>query len=148
MVLIVGAGVGLGALLLNWPGEKDNRAASLFAGVNSPESRTAPKIQPQISDENEVSVEVSPVSLEGDRWMFEVAFNTHTVNLDFNPKDISYIRSEVEGERPALVWTGAPLRGDHHSSGQLIFPSIAGKKIEIVVRNVAGVPERIFKFGL
>lgn len=105
----------------------------------------------QSSSESSVNVDVTPVNLaEGGATLdFEVAFNTHSVNMDFDPAAISVLRDDQGREYPAIAWEGAGP-GGHHRSGVLRFkvPDYATKSIEIVIHDVAGVPERVFHWDL
>jgi len=105
----------------------------------------------QSNDERAVQVEVTPLNLPqgGDSLDFEVAFNTHSVDLSFDPAAISILRDDAGREYPALVWEGAGP-GGHHRSGVLRFktPDNAANFIEVVIHDVAGVPERVFQWNL
>lgn len=126
--------------------------------VNNAEASTAvqsqpagPVFEPQANSEKAVTVEVSPVNLaEGENtWDFQIAFNTHSVNLDFDPAAISVLRDDRGREYPAVAWEGAGP-GGHHRSGVVRFkvPDDATDFIEVVIHDVAGVPERIFRWNL
>ena len=105
----------------------------------------------QSNSENAVEVEVTPLNLPqgGDSVDFEVAFNTHSVDLDFDPTAISVIRDDAGREYPALAWEGAGP-GGHHRSGVLRFkvPDYPTDFVEVVIHDVAGVPERVFLWKL
>jgi hypothetical protein len=105
----------------------------------------------QSNDENAVTVDITPLNLpEGGASVdFEVAFNTHSVELDFDPATISLLRDDEGREYPALAWEGSPPNG-HHRSGTLRFkvPDYATNFIEVVIKDVAGVPERVFRWDL
>jgi hypothetical protein len=84
---------------------------------------------------------------------FNVAMNTHAVDLDgYDLKQLAVLRIDGGQEIRPISWE-AP-KGGHHRSGMLIFPAadangrelIASnlQTIELVIRNVAGVPERVF----
>jgi hypothetical protein len=105
----------------------------------------------QSNSENAVSVAVTPLNLatNGNTLDFEVAFNTHSVDLDFDPSTISIIRDDEGREYPAIAWEGSGP-GGHHRRGVLRFkiPDLNTDFIEIVIHDVAGVPERIFHWDL
>jgi hypothetical protein len=105
----------------------------------------------QSSNERAVTVEVTPLNLPngGSTLDFEVAFNTHSVDLSFDPATISVLRDGVGREYPAVAWEGAGS-GGHHRSGVLRFkgPDDATDFIEVVIHEVAGVPERVFHWNL
>lgn len=94
------------------------------------------------------------VRAEGDRvtLAFQVAMDTHSVNLDaYDLAKLAVLRNDRgETVRPAS-WE-AP-RGGHHRKGVLTFavPAkfVAGARfLELVVRDVAGVPERVLRWEL
>jgi hypothetical protein len=89
----------------------------------------------------------------GPQTVFKVAMNTHAVDLDgYDLKQLAVLRIDGGQEIQPTSWE-AP-KGGHHRSGTLIFPATdaAGKPliasstqtIELVIRDVAGVRERVF----
>ena len=105
----------------------------------------------QSNSEKAVTVDVTPLNLAngGATLEFEVAFNTHSVALDFDPAAISVLRDSTGREYPALAWEGA-APGGHHRQGTLRFkaPNQATDFIEVVIHDVAGIPERVFRWNL
>lgn len=112
----------------------------------------------QSNSEKAVEVDVTPLNLSSDGATldFEVAFNTHSVNLDFDPAAISVLRDDKGHEYPVIAWEGSGP-GGHHRSGVLRFPAdpLRGKVpdnatqfIEVVIHDVAGVSERVFHWDL
>lgn len=108
-------------------------------------------LEPQLSNENAVMVEVTPLNLPGGRPTldFEVAFNTHSVDLGFDPAAISVLRDDQGREYPAIAWDGVGP-GGHHRSGVLHFEPLESvpQFVELVIHDVAGVPERVFHWDL
>jgi hypothetical protein len=85
--------------------------------------------------------------------VFNVAMNTHAVDLDgYDLKQLAVLRVDGGREMQPSSWE-AP-KGGHHRSGTLTFPTTTadGKPfisadthtVELVIRGVAGVPERVF----
>ncbi len=111
----------------------------------------APLFATQSNNEKAVAVDVTPLVLatEGDVWDFEIAFNTHSVDLSFDPEAISVLRDDVGREYPATTWEGSGP-GGHHRAGILRFPVPyqATEFVELVIRDVGGVPERVFHWDL
>lgn len=111
----------------------------------------APVFEPQSNSEKAVTVQVTPLNLPagGDTLDFEVAFNTHSVDLSFDPTLISVLRDDQGREYPAAGWEGAEP-GGHHRSGVLKFTAFedAPAFVEVVIRDLAGVPERVFRWEL
>jgi hypothetical protein len=105
----------------------------------------------QSNNENAVEVEVTPLNLSqgGTSLDFEVAFSTHSVDLAFDPAAISFLRDDAGREYPALTWEG-PGPGGHHRSGVLRFkvPDYTTDFVEVIIHDVAGVPERVFLWKL
>jgi archaellum component FlaG (FlaF/FlaG flagellin family) len=105
----------------------------------------------QSNSEQAVTVAVTPLNLPngGSTLNFEVAFNTHSVDLSFDPAAISVLRDGAGREYPAVAWEGAGP-GGHHRSGVLRFkvPDDTTDFIEVVIHEVAGVPERVFHWNL
>lgn len=78
--------------------------------------------------------------------VFLVAMNTHTVDLaGYDMVTVSALRAGGRVHAP-LRWVSTS-DNSHHRSGALIFPKVAGgQDLELVIRTVAGVPERTFRW--
>jgi hypothetical protein len=126
-------------------------AGAAQAAPAEPNQPAAPGFATQSNSERAVSVDVTPINLgTGSATLdFEVAFNTHSVDLSFDPAAISVLRDSAGREYPAVGWEGSGP-GGHHRSGVLRFPppDQAPQFIEVVIRGVAGVPERVFHWDL
>ncbi len=83
--------------------------------------------------------------------------DTHVVNLDgYDLKQLAVLRTDQGQEIQPVSWN-APT-GGHHRSGTLTFPATLAdgtpligsntRNIELVIRNVGGVPERTLKWTL
>ncbi len=94
----------------------------------------------------------------GEDLLFEVAMNTHTVNLDvYRMEDISFLRDERGRVFKAKAWE-SPKGGGHHRFGVLRFPGKdregrpivkeGDRYIEVVIRDVGGVAERVLRWDL
>ena len=85
---------------------------------------------------------------------FIVAMNTHSVDLDgYDLSKLAVLRNDQGVEASPDGWD-AP-KGGHHRSGVLSFSNNIGGKpiigtetrtIELIIRDVAGVRERIFRW--
>jgi hypothetical protein len=106
-------------------------------------------LSPQTDDGGRVTVEVTPLTLSDDVWEFSVALNTHSVDLSFDPTEVSALRCDQGREFQAVAWNGSGP-GGHHRSGVLQFDALDHPTsfIEIVVRDVAKVPERVFRWDV
>lgn len=126
-------------------------AGAAQAAPAEPNQPAAPIFTTQTNSEKAVEVDVTPLNLgTGAATLdFEVAFNTHSVDLSFDPAAISVLRDSTGREYPAVAWEGSGP-GGHHRSGVLRFqmPEPAGDAIAVVIRGVAGVPERVFHWDL
>jgi hypothetical protein len=100
-----------------------------------------------------VTIDVEWVKAEDDSLIFNVAMNTHSVNLDqYDPGELAVLRDDTGNEYHPISWNSAP--GGHHRRGTLTFPipdslnQGEAKYVEIVIRDVAGIEERIFTWEL
>ena len=105
----------------------------------------------QINSEGSVEVEVTPVEISdtSDSWRFKIVLNTHSVELDQDlTKVVLLIDSKGDKYQP-LSWDGAPP-GGHHREGVLTFRPISPLplSIELVIKNIDGIPERKFNWNL
>ena len=89
--------------------------------------------------------------------VFDVAMDTHSVDLDgYDLKKLAVLRNDGGEEVRPSAWD-AP-KGGHHREGTLTFPEripdgsrVIGpdtRRIRLVIRDVAGVPERSFEWKL
>jgi hypothetical protein len=87
--------------------------------------------------------------------VFDITMDTHSVNLDdFDLSKLAVLRVDGVEVQP-IEWDAAT--GGHHREGTLTFSATAPDgslligpetaTIELVVRDVAGVPERIFQWN-
>ena len=113
---------------------------------------TAPAGATQTNEGGQVTI---AATWQGSRTqlVFEVAMNTHAVDLDGSDlKQLAVLRIDGGQEIRPISWE-AP-KGGHHRSGTLTFPAAdadgraliasSTRTIELAIRNVAGVPERVF----
>src|SRR5574341_13620 len=117
-------------------------------GANSSElSRT--------DQQGAVVVEVTPVNLSSpaDALEFDVAMNTHSVDLSMDLASLSTLSTDTGVTIQAAKWDAIP--GGHHVSGKLIFPTMTdGKsilegasKLTLIIVNV-DVASRVFEWEL
>jgi len=78
---------------------------------------------------------------------FDIALDTHSVNLDaYDLTVLTVLRDEAGGEyQPVRVENKG---SGHHRQITLVFPkpSAEAKKVELVIKDVAGVTERSFRW--
>lgn len=82
---------------------------------------------------------------------FEVRMNTHSVDLEaYDMEKLCFLRIDGGQETEALGWLNSG-GGGHHISGILKFarpiPSDT-KSLQLIIRQVGGVPERVFEWKL
>jgi len=85
----------------------------------------------------------------GEDLRFAVVLDTHSVNLDgYDLKTLSILRDDMGKDY-------LPMRAENKGSGHhreiiLIFPKISpeSKRIEIVIKDIAGIKERTFRWSL
>ncbi len=99
----------------------------------------------RVDQQGMVSIEVIPTDLGSatDTLDFDVAMNTHSVDLSMNLATLSTLTTDTGATVPASVWE-APGGGGHHVRGTLVFPAIANGKpilegatrLTLTIRNV------------
>ena len=87
--------------------------------------------------------------MSGGDLRFAVVLDTHSVSLDgYDLKTLSVLRDDRGKDYLPI---GAENKGSgHHREVTLIFSKIApeSKRIEIVIKDIAGVKERSFRWNL
>ena len=118
-----------------------------------PGEGTAMRAATQTSESGAVTVKATWAGRDAGP-VFTVAMDTHSVDLnDFDLRQLALLRANDEPVQP-IAWD-APKSG-HHREGALTFPSVTvdGKpvlgpdvrSVELVIRDVAGIPERVFRW--
>jgi hypothetical protein len=83
----------------------------------------------------------------GDDLRFQVVLDTHSVNLDgYDLKTIAVLRDDAGN---TYLPTAVENKGSgHHREATVRFAKIANdtKRVELVIKDVAGVKERIFRW--
>lgn len=95
-----------------------------------------------------VTITVTPQNLgESEPWSFKVVFDTHTVDLNQDPVQISVLKADGKEYTP-LAWDGDPS-GGHHREGTLKFTAVSPrpKNIELIIKEVGGA-DRSFSWTL
>lgn len=128
----------LGYLLINKNSSQGNPASS-SAQTN---------LQPQVQDQENVSVEVTPTELsKGKEIVFQVSLNTHSIELSYDLSQISELKDNQGIVYKPISWSGGA--GGHHLSGILTFPKLAdsANSITLTLKGVAN-KDRIFQWSL
>lgn len=120
-------------------------AAVAAAGVATAEPVS---LKPITTNEASVAVKVTPRTLEGAVWEFEVAFDTHSQELKDDLLKSAALMAADGSPVPPLEWKGAPP-GGHHRSGVLRFaaPSPAPRVIELRISRAGEAKPRIYRWN-
>ena len=107
----------------------------------------------QSSTGGSVTIDVEWIKREGNFLIFDVAMDTHSVDLDqYDLRELAVLRDDTGNEYRPVSWDAAP--GGHHREGRLTFPlpdlvsQGKAKYVEITIRNVAGIEARVLKWEL
>lgn len=103
----------------------------------------------KVQDGGNVSVAVTPITLRPKfPASFDVAFETHSVNLDFDVETITGLTDE-NGTIYKPYWQGSPP-GGHHRTGTLVFTPDIPKPttVTLVFRDIAGIPMRTYTWNI
>lgn len=97
-----------------------------------------------------VTVKVTYLDSKGtDDLRFQLVLDTHSVNLDsYDLKTISVLRDDAGN---TYLPTAVENKGSgHHREATVSFAKIANgtKRVELMVKDVAGVKERVFRWEL
>lgn len=116
---------------------------SMASAEPKKEKQTGGPKNTQEKSEAGVTARVSLESMEGTAT-FKVALETHTVDLE------KYKFAEIVILRAGGKEYGARVKSQegsgHHRSAVVEFDNPKAKEVEIVIKDVAGVKERVFKF--
>lgn len=124
--------------------------ATKAAAGQSPAQPQTLDLQELVDDRNAVTIRVTPEAFRfGEPLRFQVRFDTHQGNLDFDPAAISYLEDGKGNLFRPPFWEGS-APGGHHRSGVLTFPGVSDqtKEIRLTLENVYGIPERTFEWTL
>lgn len=94
-------------------------------------------------------VDILPIiSVSDEAVRFEVGLNTHQGDLNFKLTEQSLLTDDRGREYKPVEWKGES--GGHHLTGELVFSSLdkGVKKVKLVISDVYGVKERLFKWNL
>lgn len=107
----------------------------------------------QSHDGGSVTIEVEWLGITNDTLVFEVAMNTHSVDLDgYDLMELAVMRDNEGNSHNPVSWDSEA--GGHHRRGTLSFPVPTSLEqdsvyyIEIIIREIADIEERILKWEL
>ena len=85
----------------------------------------------------------------GDEPRFQIVLDTHSVNLDgYDLKTLASLRDDAG---KAYASTGMENKGSgHHRETTVSFAKVSAeaKRLELVIKDVAGINERVFRWNL
>jgi hypothetical protein len=143
--------IGLVALLLVYFGFFNSDTPQQKNGEPAEQSANTEQWETKTDDQSPVTVKITPMELgKGvDTWKFNVAFDTHAGRLDDEPVKVISLSDDRGNTYQPISWEGA-APGGHHREGDLVFNAIvpAPLYIELKVKNVGGIPERLFRWNL
>lgn len=142
--------VGLFVVLVIFNLQRNQNNSGQPQPSQKPEAKSISKFESRQNDEGNVIVVVRPVDLEpGKNPKFEIQFNTHSVDLSFDVSQIVTLDDDKGNIFDQPLWNGSPA-GGHHRSGTLIFQKTLQKTkfVELVIKNVAAIPERKFRWDI
>ncbi len=95
-----------------------------------------------------VTVAVTFLKDRADTPTFQVVLDTHSVNLDgYRFEDIVRLRDGKGSEAAPTAVDGAKGSGHHREATvRFAWPEPKPTSLELVVKGVAGVPERVFRW--
>lgn len=120
----------------------------VFVGPGRANAGEAPPGSKQSVAGGGVTVAVTFVKERADGPTFEVVLDTHSVNLDgYRFEEIARLRDGRGGEVAPAAVEGATGSGHHREATvRFAWPDPKPKTLELVVKGVAGVPERVFRW--
>ena len=109
----------------------------------------------RLDEQGAVIVEITPLNLDtsADNLEFDVAMNTHSVDLSMDLATLSVLSTDTGVTIQAVKWDATP--GGHHVEGKLIFPAAndgasvleGASKLTLTITNL-DAPTRVFEWEL
>jgi len=109
----------------------------------------AGKLDPQTSSLSGVTVKVTPGSLAGAEWEFEVVFDTHSGELKDDLLKAAVLVADGRTPSSPTGWQGDGP-GGHHRKGVLRFkpPAASPASIELRLQRPGEAAPRVFRWQL
>lgn len=119
--------------------------------TNQADQQTKQNWESKTDDQPPVTVKVTPVELSKDagNWKFNIAFDTHSVELDQDLMQIATLMDDKGNVYKPTTWEGAGP-GGHHREGILVFNIVnpIPQSVELKIKDAGGIPERLFKWNI
>lgn len=124
-VFLLVLGLAAAGLLRNEP-DSTGALPDSAAALGEPSTRNGAEAGPYatMSDEQgAVTVEITPLGpdADGEMLVFEVAMNTHSVDLGMDLAALATLSTDTGASVQAALWDA--MMGGHHVSGRLSFPA-------------------------
>ncbi len=117
-------------------------AVAISGCLSGDDKPPADLLEPRENSEAGIKITATYLSDITDATAFEIEVTAHK-DFDDDFKKNSYLRDSSGKTYQPLSYEG---EGGHHASGTLRFPKIESKRFELVIKDVAGVNERVFKW--
>ena len=114
--------------------------AALYVARGDGDASNTAAFPTRTIEAGDVTVEVTPVRVDASGAEFEIAFDTHSVELDFDVAQSSQLRVGDTRWKPGR-WDGSDT-GGHHREGTLTF-NPAGVPSRTVELRIAALPEPV-----
>lgn len=150
---IVGIGVFAYAKYGSVTAERETRTASYSeSGAIVNKALSAPQFPSKTSDENGITVTVTPLLVSSDAatWKFDVVMSTHAVELgSYNLKDAAALADGTGRIYKPVSWQPDATEG-HHIGGILVFdrPVAESKTVIVAISGIGGSSERIYTWNI
>jgi len=142
--------IGLAALLLAYLGLNRNKTQP-NTSQQKEQSANTEQWETKTDDQLPVTVKITPVELSKgvNTWKFDIAFDTHSGSLDDDPVKVITLSDDKGNIYQPISWEGSGT-GGHHREGILVFNAVVPTPsyVELKVREVGGITERLFKWSL
>src|SRR3989338_3821498 len=92
----------------------------------------------------DVLIELTPIGMSDGKLQFEMAANTHSVDLSqYNLMELTTLEYNGKAIKPV----SAPQLSGHHTSGNVIFNAGSDlKNFKVVIKGIPNVEERAFEW--
>lgn len=127
-----------------------NNAGRATSASSTTNSKTESPYAAQTVEGGSVAVKATPLKMQVNAPLeFEIAMDTHSVELADDMLKAVVLRDDNGMEFAPTTWDG-PGAGGHHREGKIKFAplTMSTKTLTLVVKNIAGVPERLYKWEL
>ena len=123
--------------------------ALLAVGLLSAPATAQAPLPSRTSNEQMVTVKVTPRDLAANAWEFQVVLDTHVRPLDDDLVKTAVLLDSAGGRHAPLAWRGDGP-GGHHRKGILVFAPLEPRPpaIELQLQRTGEAAPRTFKWQL